>query len=93
MAPLEVKYHGIDAQFNETYDSAPPLPHPLKSEHALKHITGQGLLNESLSVAPLTKEEEDRVVEIGLGEVRATDYRRRLLGCQVLKYTNGGWGR
>ena len=73
MAPLEVKYHGIDAQFNETYDSAPPLPHPLKSEHALKYITGQWLLNESLSVAPLTKEEDDRVVEIGLGEVRATD--------------------
>ena len=48
--------------FSEVFNTAPPLPRPLVSRHRLRFITGAGLLQESLSVAPMNKEEEDKVV-------------------------------
>ena len=80
--PLQVQIATIDVLFSETYDSAPPLPRPLRSKHDLQYITAQGLLAESLSVAPLTKLEESRVDDMGLGNVRSFDDDPK-----VVKYT------
>jgi hypothetical protein len=82
MASLEVRIAAIDVLFSETYDAAPPLPRPLRSQHELKYITGKGLLAESLSVAPLTTAEEGKVVSMGLGDVRSQDDDPK-----VVKYT------
>ena len=86
MASLEVRIAAIEVLFSETYDAAPPLPRPLKSQYELQYITGKGLLVESLSVAPLTAEEEAQLADMGLSDVRSQDddpmvvkYTKRLM--------------
>ena len=86
MASLEVRIAAIEVLFSENYDAAPPLPRPLKSQYELQYITGKGLLVESLSVAPLTAEEEAQLADMGLSDVRSQDddpmvvkYTKRLM--------------
>ena len=59
--------------FSEAYDLMPALPRPLKSKHALVYITANGLMRESLSVAPLTRTEEKRLEELKLDHIRAVE--------------------
>ena len=46
-------------RFSEYFDTAPPLPRPLKSRYPLKFITAGGMQAETSSVAPLTQPELD----------------------------------
>jgi hypothetical protein len=55
--------------FSEAYDAAPPLPRPLKTKHTLNYINADGLLLESLSVAPLNEAEEETLREKKLDKV------------------------
>jgi len=59
--------------FSEAYDLMPALPRPLKSKHKLVYITANGLMLESLSVAPLTRTEEKRLEELKLDHIRAVE--------------------
>jgi hypothetical protein len=57
--------------FSEAYDAMPALPRPLVSRHDLVYITANGLLLESLSVAPINKGEEKTVAALKQFHVRA----------------------
>ena len=53
MVSPEVRSAEIDVKYSEVYDTAPPLPRPLKTTLTLSAVTKEGLLEEAMSIAPL----------------------------------------
>ena len=58
MSSLEVRCSEAYILFAESYNIAPPLPRPLRSRYLLRYITADGILLESMLVAPLSDGEQ-----------------------------------
>jgi hypothetical protein len=87
-AMVAIRCAEINIQYSEVYNAAPLLPRPLKSQHLgeLKHITGKGLKDESVAIAPLNADECRLLHEEKMDNVRSyphddeiTRYSKRLL--------------